>query len=205
MADNIIGIKFGVAGGKGFQAGSSGALIKEQLEYIASRIKLKVNVNKTYFKNQLSSLKKELDKTLGSLNIKIRANVKPEVEGGGSSGGADDVKKQEVTYESLKSTLEKLYQTKAKLLKLSDKETNGTVNGTLLSRQAEELNTTYKEQLAQLKELLGKDDERVKKVQSLERALQGAYEAQSVSVSAPAMANETALAKLDLRDRKSVV
>ena len=33
MADNIIGIKFGVAGGKGFQAGSSGALIKEQLEY----------------------------------------------------------------------------------------------------------------------------------------------------------------------------
>ena len=107
MADNIIGIKFGVAGGKGFQAGSSGALIKEQLEYIASRIKLKVNVNKTYFKNQLSSLKKELDKTLGSLNIKIRANVKPEVEGGGSSGGADDVKKQEVTYESLKSTLEK--------------------------------------------------------------------------------------------------
>ena len=199
MADNIIGIKFGVAGGKGFQAGSSGALIKEQLEYIASRIKLKVNVNKTYFKNQLSSLKKELDKTLGSLNIKIRANVKPEVEGGGSSGGADDVKKQEVTYESLKSTLEKLYQTKAKLLKLSDKETNGTVNGTLLSRQAEELNTTYKEQLAQLKELLGKDDERVKKVQSLERALKRAYEAQSVSASAPAMANETALAKLDLR------
>ena len=47
MADNIIGIKFGVAGGKGFQAGSSGALIKEQLEYIASKISLKVNVNKT--------------------------------------------------------------------------------------------------------------------------------------------------------------
>ena len=199
MADNIIGIKFGVAGGKGFQAGSSGARIKEQLEYIASRIKLKVNVNKTYFKNQLSSLKKELDKTLGSLNIKIRANVKPEVEGGGSSGGADDVKKQEVTYESLKSTLEKLYQTKAKLLKLSNEETKGTVNGTLLSRQAKELNTTYKEQLAQLKELLGKDDERVKKVQSLERALKRAYKAQSVSASAPAMANETALAKLDVK------
>ena len=44
MADNIIGIKFGVAGGKGFQAGSSGALIKEQLEYIASKISLKVNL-----------------------------------------------------------------------------------------------------------------------------------------------------------------
>ena len=200
MADNIIGIKFGVAGGKGFQAGSSGALIKEQLEYIASRIKLKVNVNKTYFKNQLSSLKKELDKTLGSLNIKIRANVKPEIEGGnGSSGGENDAKKQEVSYEQLRSTLEKLYQTKAKLLKLSDKEKKGTVGGTLLTRQAKELQTTYKEQLAQLKELLGKDDERVKKVQSLERALKRAYEAQSVSSPPPAMANETALAKLDVR------
>ena len=163
MADNIIGIKFGVAGGKGFQAGSSGALIKEQLEYIASKISLKVNVNKTYFKNQLSSLKKELDKTLGSLNIKIRANVKPEIEGGnGSSGGENDAKKQEVSYEQLRSTLEKLYQTKAKLLKLSDEEKKGTVGGTLLTRQAKELQTTYKEQLAQLKELLGKDEARVK-------------------------------------------
>lgn len=200
MADNIIGIKFGVAGGKGFQAGSSGALIKEQLEYIASKIKLKVNINKTYFKNQLSSLKKELDKTLGSLNIKIRANVKPEIEGGGSSGGGEsDVKKQEVTYESLKSTLEKLYQTKAKLLKLSDEEKKGTVNGTLLSRQAKELSSTYKEQLAQLKELLGEDEARVKSVKSLERALKKAYKAQQASAATPAMANETALAKLGVK------
>ncbi len=200
MADNIIGIKFGVAGGKGFQAGSSGALIKEQLEYIASKISLKVNVNKTYFKNQLSSLKKELDKTLGSLNIKIRANVKPEIEGGnGSSGGENDAKKQEVSYEQLRSTLEKLYQTKAKLLKLSDEEKKGTVGGTLLTRQAKELQTTYKEQLAQLKELLGKDEARVKSVQSLERALKKAYKAQAASAASPTMANETALAKLDVK------
>ena len=206
MADNIIGIKFGVAGGKGFQAGSSGALIKEQLEYIASKISLKVNVNKTYFKNQLSSLKKELDKTLGSLNIKIRANVKPEIEGGnGSSGGENDAKKQEVSYEQLRSTLEKLYQTKAKLLKLSDGEKKGTVGGTLLTRQAKELQTTYKEQLAQLKELLGKDEARVKSVQSLERALKKAYKAQEASLAMPPMppkppmANETALAKLDVK------
>lgn len=200
MADNIIGIKFGVAGGKGFQAGSSGALIKEQLEYIASKISLKVNVNKIYFKNQLSSLKKELDKTLSSLNIKIRANVKPEVEGGGgSSSGENDAKKQGVSYEQLRSTLEKLYQTKAKLLKLSDDEKKGTVGGTLLTRQAKELQATYKEQLAQLKELLGKDEERVKSVQSLERALKKAYKAQSASASAPTIANETALAKLDVK------
>lgn len=200
MADNIIGIKFGVAGGKGFQAGSSGALIKEQLEYIASKISLKVNVNKTYFKNQLSSLKKELDKTLGSLNIKIRANVKPEIEGGnGSSGGENDAKKQEVSYEQLRSTLEKLYQTKAKLLKLSDGEKKGTVGGTLLTRQAKELQTTYKEQLAQLKELLGKDEARVKSVRSLERALKKAYNAQAKSLEMPPMANDTALAKLDVK------
>lgn len=195
MADNIIGIKFGVAGGKGFQAGSSGALIKEQLEYIASKISLKVNVNKTYFKNQLSSLKKELDKTLGSLNIKIRANVKPEIEGGnGSSGGENDAKKQEVSYEQLRSTLEKLYQTKAKLLKLSDEEKKGTVGGTLLTRQAKKLQTTYKEQLAQLKEMLGKDEARVKSVQSLERALKKAYKAQEASATP-----STALAKLDVK------
>ena len=199
MADNIIGIKFGVAGGKGFQAGSSGALIKEQLEYIASKIQLKVNINKTYFKNQLSSLKKELDKTLGSLNINTRANVRAEAQQNGGSSNEGEEQKQEVTYESLRKTLEKLYQTKAKLLKLSDKERKGTVNGTLLSRQAKELNVTYKEQLAQLQELLGKDDERVKSAKSLERALKKAYKAQKDSASKPPMENETALAKLRVR------
>lgn len=199
MADNIIGIKFGVAGGKGFQVGSSGALIKEQLEYIASKIKLKVNINKTYFKNQLSSLKKELDKTLGSLNINIRANVRAEAERGGGSSEEENAQKQEVTYEQVRKTLEKLYQTKVKLLKLSDEERAGTVNGTLLDRQAKELNATYKEQLAQLQELLGKDDERVKSAKKLESALKKAYKAQEASAASPVMANETALAKLDVK------
>lgn len=198
MADNIIGIKFGVAGGKGFQAGSSGALIKEQLEYLASRIKLKVNINKTYFKNQLSSLKKELDKALGDLNINVRANVKPVGQGGGSSGDGD-VKKQEVTYESVRKTLEKLYQTKARLLKLSDKEKKGTVGGALLTRQEKELDTLYKEQLAKLKEMHGDDDQRVKDAQRLKRELQKAYKAQQTSAASPDLANPTALAKLDVK------
>lgn len=198
MADNIIGIKFGVAGGKGFQAGSSGALIKEQLEYLASRIKLKVNINKTYFKNQLSSLKKELDKALGDLNINVRANVKPVGQGGGSSDGGD-AKKQEVTYESVRETLEKLYQTKARLLKLSDKEKKGTVGGALLTRQEKELDTLYKEQLAKLKEMHGDDDQRVKDAQRLKRELQKAYKAQQKSTASPDLANPTARAKLDDR------
>lgn len=198
MADNIIGIKFGVAGGKGFQAGSSGALIKEQLEYLASRIKLKVNINKTYFKNQLSSLKKELDKALGDSNIKVRANVKPVGQGGGSSDGGD-AKKQEVTYESVRKTLEKLYQTKARLLKLSDKEKKGTVGGALLTRQEKELDALYKEQLAKLKEMHGDDDQRVKDAQRLKSELQKAYKAQEKSAVSPDRANPTALAKLDDR------
>ena len=198
MADNIIGIKFGVAGGKGFQAGSSGALIKEQLEYLASRIKLKVNINKTYFKNQLSSLKKELDKALGDLNINVRANVKPVGQGGGSSDGGD-AKKQEVTYESVRKTLEKLYQTKARLLKLSDEEKKGTVGGALLTRQAKELDTLYEEQLAKLKKMHGDDDQRVKDAQRLKRELQKAYKAQQKSTASPDLANPTARAKLDDR------
>ena len=198
MADNIIGIKFGVAGGKGFQAGSSGALIKEQLEYLASRIKLKVNINKTYFKNQLSSLKKELDKALGDLNINVRANVKPVGQGGGSSDGGD-AKKQEVTYESVRKTLEKLYQTKARLLKLSDEEKKGTVGGALLTRQAKELDTLYEEQLAKLKKMHGDDGQRVKDAQRLNLELQKAYKAQETSAASSDLANPTALAKLDDR------
>lgn len=198
MADNVIGIKFGVAGGKGFLSGSSGALIKEQLEHIASRINLKININKTYFKNQLAALKTELDKTLGELNINVRANINTEGRGN-SSGGGNGAQQQVASYESVTKTLEKLYQTKVKLLKLSDKEKSGTVNGALLSRQAEELTDTYKEQLAQLEELLGADDQRVKSVQKLQQELKKVYQVQQDSANTPEMANPTALAKLGVK------
>lgn len=197
MADNVIGIKFGVAGGASL-SGESGKLIKSQLDSIASRIKLKVNINKTFFKSQLSSLKKELENTLGNLNIKIGANVKPVVKGSESSDEGE-AKKQKATCESVRKTLEKLYQTKVKVLHLSETEQKGSVKGTLLNRQVRELNATYKEQLAQLKELLGVDDERVKSAQKLERELKKAYKAQQSSATAPQMANPTALAKLDVK------
>ena len=60
MADNVIGIKFGVAG-EGSISGESGKLIKSQLEQIAKAVNLqvKVNINKTHFKSQLTELKKE--------------------------------------------------------------------------------------------------------------------------------------------------
>lgn len=182
MADNIIGIKFGVAGGKGFQAGSSGALIKEQLEYLASRIKLKVNINKTYFKNQLSSLKKELDKTLGELNINVRANVKPVGQGGGSSDGGGDGTQQVATYESVTRALEKLYQARAKLLKMPKVDDKfATVAGQKASKDEADLEAQFKSQLEELEKLKDVDKDRVQAIKEYRDLLEQAYQLQAKS------------------------
>ncbi len=184
MADNVIGIKFGVAGGKGFQAGSSGALIKEQLEYLASRIKLKVNINKTYFKNQLSSLKKELDKALGELNINVRANVKPNVQGGGSSGEGGDSTQQVASYESVTKALEKLYQARVKLLKMpkADDGSFATVAGVKANSDAETLDAQYKKQLEELSRLEDVDNARVQAIKDYRDQLEQAYQIQKKSL-----------------------
>lgn len=205
MADNVIGIKFGVAGGKGFQAGSSGALIKEQLEYIASRIKLKVNVSKTYFKNQLASLKKELDKTLGDLNINIRANVKPDVQGGGSSGEGGDSAQQVANYESVTRALEKLYQTKAKLLKMPTDESGSfsSVAGVKANADATALDEQYKKQLEELEKLEGADQQRIQAIKDYRLQLEQAYQAQKKSTEEAQrqskIASPTAAAKLQTK------
>ena len=184
MADNVIGIKFGVAGGKGFQAGSSGALIKEQLEYLASRIKLKVNINKTYFKNQLSSLKKELDKALGELNINVRANVKPNVQGGGSSGEGGDSTQQVASYESVTKALEKLYQARVKLLKMpkADDGSFATVAGVKANSDAETLDAQYKKQFEELSRLEDVDNARVQAIKDYRYQLEQAYQIQKKSL-----------------------
>ena len=184
MADNVIGIKFGVAGGKGFQAGSSGALIKEQLEYLASRIKLKVNINKTYFKNQLSSLKKELDKALGELNINVRANVKPNVQGGGSSGEGGDSTQQVASYESVTKALEKLYQARVKLLKMpkADDGSFATVAGVKVNSDAETLEAQYKKQFEELSRLEDVDNARVQAIKDYRYQLEQAYQIQKKSL-----------------------
>ena len=184
MADNVIGIKFGVAGGKGFQAGSSGALIKEQLEYLASRIKLKVNINKTYFKNQLSSLKKELDKALGELNINVRANVKPNVQGGGSSGEGGDSTQQVASYESVTKALEKLYQARVKLLKMpkADDGSFATVAGVKVNSDAETLDAQYKKQFEELSRLEDVDNARVQAIKDYRYQLEQAYQIQKKSL-----------------------
>lgn len=73
MADNIVGIKFGVAGGEAVN-GESSKLIREQLESLSKQITLKVNINRKHFTQQLLSLRKEINKTLGNIDIKIKVN-----------------------------------------------------------------------------------------------------------------------------------
>lgn len=204
MADNIIGIKFGVAGGKGFQAGSSGALIKEQLEYLASRIKLKVNINKTYFKNQLSSLKKELDKALGDLNINVRANVKPVGQGGGSSDGG--TRQEAASYESVTRALERLYQTRAKLLKMpmSADGKYASVAGQKASKDVADLEAYYQKQLAELAKLKDADQDRINAIKEYRDLLEQAYQlerdaAQTAKSTQPRYASPIDLAKLGLK------
>jgi len=72
---DIIGIKFGVAGG-GSILGESGKIIKGQLETIVSQIKLKVNIDQVHFRNQVAILKKELDEKIGNLQVGIKSNVR---------------------------------------------------------------------------------------------------------------------------------
>jgi len=69
---DIIGIKFGVAGG-GSISGESGRVIKGQLESIVSQIKLKINIDQEYFRKQVLILKKELDGKLGKLQVGVKA------------------------------------------------------------------------------------------------------------------------------------
>lgn len=187
--NNVIGIKFGVAGGKSFIAGSSGALIKEQLEWIANKIKLKINIDEKHFKSQLSGLKKEIDNTLGKLDINLRTKTAVRV-----TGGRNDAKEQEIGYESLRKTLENLYKTKARLLKTPTTEDGkqATVNGELLERQQQRLQESYDAQLAQLRAIGEADAEQTEEIQrqiqraeELRAALEAAYNIQKSDLDAP--------------------
>lgn len=125
MADNVIGIKFGVAG-EGSISGESGKLIKSQLEQIAKAVNLqvKVNINKTHFKTQLTELKKEIDSTLGDLKINVGAtgNKSGSSNGGGSKTSSKTSDNSE--YASLKKDLNEIYKLKTQIKKLDFSKTN---------------------------------------------------------------------------------
>lgn len=180
MANNVIGIKFGVLGGKSI-SGESGRLIKEQLESLSSKVKLKVNIDKPYFTKQLQSLKSEMEKTLGSLKIDVKAAN----TGGGSSsdGGA---KETSATYEGTRKTLEQLYQTKLKLVKIADKPLDTVIT----QGKAKELEELYAKQLSQLRESKDIDAEKVRLIEQYMEQLRGAQEAEAAKTKQERAAKE---------------
>lgn len=146
MADNVVGIKFGVLGGKSI-TGESGALIKEQLESIASKIKLKVNIDKPYFQKQLASLKSEINKALGKLQV----DIKPITSGGGTSSETNNSssgsKEADVQAEKYKQLVELISQVESQA-----KKTFGIINqGT---KVFETENQKYQEMFSNLQQQL---------------------------------------------------
>ena len=109
---NIIGIKFGVDP-------ESASLIKTQLEDIASKIQIDVNVNESHFSAQLKKLKSQLQKELGDISINLTTRTATQGKRGGSSG-ATDVERASAAYETANAALEKQYSLKVRLSKLKE-------------------------------------------------------------------------------------
>lgn len=198
MSDDIIRIKFGVKGGKGFLEGTSGASIKEDLLALAEKIhpKVKVVVDKNDFKRQLTSLQKELQKTLGTISVNVKTNNEIPKTISGKNSSKTAVKEEIVTYQTLRNTLEKLYQTKVKVEKLSVSGNSKTVDGTLLKEKTEELKSSYESQLKVLKEKDGLEKQEIKNIQNLKDELEGVYKKQIAVMSTPKKASEMSLEKL---------
>ena len=157
MADNVIGIKFGVAGGKSL-SGESGSLIKSQLEAIASKINLKVNVDRTHFSKQLDVLKKDLEKKLGNLNININTNTAKSSRSGTGSSGTGKAGKEAKGFAELQAQLHKLYTLKLQVAKLDQ----DSVAGVKAAQQLEVQNNLYEEQkkLALEKKTISEQEEK---------------------------------------------
>lgn len=154
MADNVIGIKFGVAG-EGSISGESGKLIKSQLEQIAKAVNLqvKVNINKTHFRSQLVDLKKEIDSTLGGLKINVGTTGGKTGGSGGSGGG------EKSAYSSLLSTLNKINSLQKQIDAANKKGSAETVK--VLTEQMEELERAYENKLSVARENKQVTDEEV--------------------------------------------
>lgn len=143
MADNFVGIKFGVAGGSSI-SGESGQLIKSQLEALSKQVQLKVNIDKNHFTQQLTSLKAELEKTLGDLKITIKTDNVTATQGNGgtSSGGAggSSADKQALSYDNLRKQLEALAVSQQRQIKAG---AEGGVSATIAEQKIRDLTAAY--------------------------------------------------------------
>lgn len=151
---DVIRIKFGVAGGDSMD-GESAKQIVADLTKIASNINLKVKVSldESSYKKQLQALKKELAEKPASSAPTATSSVSVEAK------NSDDYKKAE-------KALIKLYNAKAKYIKLSEKEKTDTVSGKTQKKNIEDLEKAYSD----LKTKLSADSEEFKQLLSLENS-----------------------------------
>lgn len=180
---NIIGIKFGVDP-------ESASLIKTQLEDIASKIQIDVNVNESHFSAQLKKLKSQLQKELGDISINLTTRTATQGKRGGSSG-ATDAERASAAYETANAALEKQYSLKVRLSKLKE----NTVEYITTKKAIETQNSIYKEQVEIIRNLAGADDQRIKALSRYNAQLKKASQAQT---SAP-LANDLSVEKLSLK------
>lgn len=192
--NDVVEIKFGVAGGTDL-SGESAKLIQTQLTKIAEQINLKVNIDKEHFTKQLAELQTQLEKVLGNLNINI--NTKTATKGGnGAVSEEEAAKKLAAAYNSAQKALEKYYQSEIKYSKLQATGKEDTVAGVTAKNQISKNLENYKAQEAALESLAGKDNERVKAIETEAQELKDVLTTEQKIVEANS-ASPTAVAKLE--------
>lgn len=145
MADNVVGIKFGVLGGKSI-TGESGSLIKSQLEQIAQQINLKVkaSIDGSAIEVELKKLKEAAESSLGEGDNKLAAK-----------------------YTQVEKALEKMYTTQNKLNKVQ----KGGFDWTKANHQLEEQRANYEKLLKELETAEGVDAKRLASIKEYNEQL----------------------------------
>lgn len=173
MGNDVVEILFGVAGGSNI-SGKSGALIKSQLDGLASKIKLKVNVDQKYFSTQLTALKKNMDQKLGRLKIQVVAQG---LDGNKKvSNQKIHENKQDIqVYNALKAKLDALY---ASYKKLDAIRNTSTQKYAALLSQTNALTDEYNTKLKTATQDKTLSEEQLSQLQKRTEYLQGVRKAQ---------------------------
>ena len=145
MADNVVGIKFGVLGG-GSISGESGRLIKSQLNQIAQNINIKVkaSIDGSAIEVGLKKIKEATESSLGGEDNKLAAK-----------------------YVQAERALEKIHTTQKKI-KNSQKD---SFDWTKANHQLKEQQDNYEKLLKELKEAEGVDKNRVDSIKEYNEQL----------------------------------
>lgn len=156
--NDVIEILFGVKGG-GSISGESGALIKKDLEAIASQVPLKLNIDRTHFTAQLKSLRAEIDKTLGNLQITIKQKATNTSSSGTSNDSTDNAAANQIKlYQKVAKELDKyrnkLYSTTQLMVDQNSNTVRNTNTWTLYSQQVTDLATNLENLKYQIQDTL---------------------------------------------------